>query len=252
MKGLIVLLICICLSGCSWFNPTANCKGDHCDQSTSFKDPGSKTTWYCYSTADTNKWNCQDESDPTKILSLKQVGLKQVTGRTLFANQSRKPRAPGPPHQRAKQASSPQQSVQPQRSVSPPARAAAIPSQQVASLTPPSRLAQRSSSPASAEANQGATSILQQPAGFYAVQLIALRDEQKILQYARDNGLKYPICAQIRSNGQMWYVLLLGVYPDRLSAAHAKDGWATNKNLAAKPWIRELGPLQDAIRLAVR
>lgn len=108
----------------------------------------------------------------------------------------------------------------------------------------------RSASPSSHEVNQGATSILQQPPGFYAVQLIALQDEYKILKYARDKGLKYPLYAQIQSKGRKSYVLLLGVYPDRLSASQARDAWIRSGNLSLTPWIRQLGPLQDAIAVA--
>tara|TARA_B100000315_G_scaffold260784_1_gene325201 strand:+ start:16024 stop:16575 length:552 start_codon:yes stop_codon:yes gene_type:complete len=183
---------------------------------------------------------------------LKQVGLKQVATRIPQAN---KPAARGPRHQRAKQVPAPQplESAE-QQPVSQPVesyRATQRP-QQVARATPPAQLRGRPSPAATAIANQGATSILQQPAGFYTVQLIALQDESKILAYARDNGLKYPLYAQIHSQGRTLYVLLLGLYPDRLLAARAKDEWAAARHLSAKPWIRELGPLQDAIRLAVR
>jgi septal ring-binding cell division protein DamX len=102
------------------------------------------------------------------------------------------------------------------------------------------------------ESSPGATSILQQPYAFYTVQLIALQDENSVLQYAQDTGLKYPLYAQIQSKGRTMYVLLLGCYPDRLSAVHAKEDWSRSKNLSVRPWVRQVGPLQDAIRLAVR
>jgi len=107
-----------------------------------------------------------------------------------------------------------------------------------------------STSPRSPVGNRGAASILQQPSGYYAVQLIALRDQRKMLNYARDYGLKSPLYAQIRTRGYISNVLLLGVYPDRLAAVHARNEFLGAWNLPVKPWIRKLGPLQDAIASA--
>lgn len=255
MKGTIVLLICIGLSGCSLLNLTRKCEGEGCNQTPVVDNPKGKPIWYCYATPDAKEWRCQDEKDPSKILSLKQVGLKKVAPRSPLFSLMRKA-THGPQHQRGKQAlpapAGVQQSGQ-QQSVSQPIEAwVTTPLQQVARVTPPRRQGLQPSSAGNAQVNQGATSILQQPAGFYAVQLIALQSERKILNYARDNGLKYPLYAQIQSQGRTFYVLLLGCYPDRLSAARAKDEWSSTKKVTSKPWIRDLGSLQDAIRLAVR
>jgi septal ring-binding cell division protein DamX len=45
--------------------------------------------------------------------------------------------------------------------------------------------------------------------------------------------------------------LLLGIYPNKSAAEKAASDWIAAKNLKVKPWIRPLGPLQDAIREAV-
>ena len=307
MKIMIVLLTSFCfLAGCtSW--SVSDCEGEYCDQTPATGAPDGQPTWYCYSTPDAKGWTCQDESDPARTLSLKQVGLERAADETTLAALHRRLRAPGPHHQRGKQAplrskapkpfvelesadqsqavisedsqplasptepqplvAEPQESgghqesvVQAQESVSQPRLLARQPQpvrgpKPVAMATTPARQVARAGTPyASAsipEAAEGASSILQQPSGFYTIQLIALQDENTILEYARDSGLKYPLYAQIQSKDQTLYVLLLGVYPDRLSAARAKDDW-TRDNLSVKPWIRQLGPLQDAIRLAVR
>lgn len=256
MKGTIVLLICIGLSGCSLYNLTRKCEGEDCNQTPAVRDTKGESTWYCYSTPDAKEWSCQDEKDPSKILSLKQVGLKKVALRSPLISQMRKV-THGPQHQRGKQALSAPARAQlhaQQQSVGQPIEAQRVttPLQQVAWATPPRPPALQPSSAGNAQVNQGAASILQQPAGFYAVQLIALESERKILNYARDNGLKYPLYAQIQSQGRTLYVLLLGCYPNRLSAVRAKDEWSTSQQLTSKPWIRDLGSLQDAIRLAVR
>ncbi len=89
--------------------------------------------------------------------------------------------------------------------------------------------------------------ILEQPADHYAVQLIAMKDEARVLAYAGLNGILEPLYARIRSQDTDWYVLILGTYPDKASAEAAMEAWSTAKTLKVKPWIRQLGPLQDAI-----
>jgi len=146
------------------------------------------------------------------------------------------------PGQARQSSHQPQQPVQPQQSTQQPQQSTRQPQQST-------RQPQQSSQP---EVSQGTTSILQQPSGFYTIQLIAVQEEDKILTYALENGMKYPLYTQILSEGQVWYVLLLGLYPDRLTAASARDEWTRNKDLSVKPWIRQLGTLQDAIRSAAK
>jgi septal ring-binding cell division protein DamX len=93
--------------------------------------------------------------------------------------------------------------------------------------------------------------ILDMPADHYAVQLIALRDLNGVLEYAGLNGIQSPKFVKIRNDETDWYVLILDTYPDRALAEAAKENWETAKVLRVQPWIRQLGPLQEAI-LATR
>lgn len=105
--------------------------------------------------------------------------------------------------------------------------------------------------PAAQEPEQPASDpLLSQPADYYAVQLIALQDEDGVVTYARTNGITEPLYTEIETDGTRWYVLLLGVYPDQSSAQAAREDWERTKALKVKPWIRRLGPLQQAIRTA--
>jgi septal ring-binding cell division protein DamX len=94
--------------------------------------------------------------------------------------------------------------------------------------------------------------LLEQPQDFFTVQLLALPDEAGIIEYARDHRLPSPLYARITDQGSTWFVLLLGIYPDQSAAEAARDEWlATDETAATKPAVRSLGPLQDAIRLAL-
>ena len=92
--------------------------------------------------------------------------------------------------------------------------------------------------------------VMAQPREHYAVQLIALRDVNGVAEYAGLNGIQDPKMVKIRNGDTDWYVLLLGIYPDRQLAESAREAWLTAKVLRVEPWIRQLGPLQDAIMAA--
>ncbi|MBT3709377.1 MAG: hypothetical protein HOG19_08035 [Gammaproteobacteria bacterium] len=94
-------------------------------------------------------------------------------------------------------------------------------------------------------------SLLEQPADYYTIQLIALPQQSEVMEYAETNGITAPLTALINSQGTPWHVLLLGIYPNKSAAEKAASDWIAAKNLKVQPWIRPLGPLQDAIREAV-
>ncbi len=94
--------------------------------------------------------------------------------------------------------------------------------------------------------------ILQQPADFFAVQLIAMQGREQVLTFASNQGIDEPLLTRISSQGTDWYVLLLGIYPDRASALSAREAWLQGRTLTMQPWIRNLAPLQEAIKLAAQ
>ena len=96
----------------------------------------------------------------------------------------------------------------------------------------------------------GSEEILSLPGDYFTVQLMAMKNEQKVLDYASDNGIENPLYVRILSQDVNWYVLLLGTYADQSAANDAKTDWAETRVLDVEPWTRRLSPLQDAIRLA--
>ena len=91
-------------------------------------------------------------------------------------------------------------------------------------------------------------SILDQPDDHYTVQLTAGHDEQELLQYARSHGVTQPVYVVVPGQNGPTYILLLGVYADQDKALDAKSIWERNRSLQAEPWVRKLGPLQQAIK----
>ena len=131
-----------------------------------------------------------------------------------------------------------------------PAQAPSVGPTQLDAVRPEPLIAASSGITQPVTAPVGSEQILQQPEDFYAVQLVAMEDETSVLSYASQNEISDPLYARINSQGKDWFVLLLGLYADKIAATDANEAWMQTRNLKIKPWIRKLGPLQDAIRAA--
>ena len=223
------------LSSCSWYGNTFGkddpyCPVGACDENDAAGDKSGDESWYCYGVQKDRSWDCGSEEQPEKIVSIDPSAVRSSPPPTelpaMIETESDKeglsiiellPSEENP------------------QEILPPAEQK--PMQETATVT-------------SAGSEQGGTYILGQPAEAYTVQLIAMQVEGSMLDYASHNGIGAPLYARIQSNDSEWYVLLLGTYSDRQSAEEAKDSWESTRTLKIKPWVRKLGPLQDAIRLA--
>ncbi len=90
--------------------------------------------------------------------------------------------------------------------------------------------------------------ILGQPASYYAVQLFAASSQKSLNALINHYGLPNLIQARTQSSGRIWYVYLSGIYPNHYAASQAVQ--QLPYRLPNTPWIRQLKPLQDAIRRA--
>ena len=93
------------------------------------------------------------------------------------------------------------------------------------------------------------TPLTEVPADYYVVQLVALTSKEALEEYAKRKELRGMSAARVERGGALYYVLLLGVYPDRrradLAAADLPEAFAE-----FAPWVRRVGSLQEAIRRA--
>jgi DamX protein len=84
------------------------------------------------------------------------------------------------------------------------------------------------------------------PPEFYAVQLIALSSDQALVDFAERHKLKGFSAALVEREGEILFVMLLGVYEDydraQLAAASRPDSLKD-----VEPWIRSMGSLQQAM-----
>ncbi|MYE82457.1 MAG: hypothetical protein F4X36_11590 [Gammaproteobacteria bacterium] len=85
------------------------------------------------------------------------------------------------------------------------------------------------------------------PPHYYVVQLVALGSKESLEYYAARKALRGMSAARVERGGQLFYVLLLGVFPTRAAADEA----AANLPAALSefdPWVRRVESLQEAIR----
>ncbi|MEM6708436.1 MAG: SPOR domain-containing protein [Pseudomonadota bacterium] len=95
------------------------------------------------------------------------------------------------------------------------------------------------------------TSLLELPPEYYAVQLMAFSSPQSLQRFFDTMGVDKLTAAEIESNGELRYVLLLGIYPDFSSAQTATENLPQELE-EFEPWIRRLGGLQAAMLRADR
>ena len=94
-------------------------------------------------------------------------------------------------------------------------------------------------------------SLTDVPPDDYAVQLVALKSTRAVDAWVKSRELTGVSIARIAKDGEVLYVVLLGVYPDRASATQAADERPPSLH-DVTPWIRKVGALQTAIRAAAQ
>jgi septal ring-binding cell division protein DamX len=223
-KSLLVTLTLACVSSCSWFSSNEDTNTDISI------DAAEQVKHYCYGTKD-KRWECEEQPTPTKI-------------NTEFNEpETRKPSAA---------TSTPVETKEPSAVATPLARNKKEPS---AVATEPASNKKQESSPESTPPDgniEPSHKILSAPSSAYTVQLIAMKNLKPVLSYAKQVGIDEPLLATVLDKGQVWHLLLLGIYDNPQSANASKDLWIGTRVLKVEPWIRKLAPLQEAIKRYMR
>ena len=93
--------------------------------------------------------------------------------------------------------------------------------------------------------------ILSQPRTAWAIQLIATQSREALERIAEQQKLYDHPAVRLASDKVVRYALIWDVYPDRDSAQAAMNALPAELQ-ALKPWLRPIGPLQDAMNEATR
>ena len=90
------------------------------------------------------------------------------------------------------------------------------------------------------------TPISNMPADFYAVQLLAMSKRDQLEAYIEEHQLIGVNAARIEREGELFFVLILGIYETHELAVRASQDLPAPLDVL-QPWIRELGTLQLAM-----
>jgi type II secretory pathway predicted ATPase ExeA len=126
----------------------------------------------------------------------------------------------------------------------------------VAETTPPAAVAGDPASPAptdgtvvaeepAAATPNGLEWLSNQPAEFYLIQLVGGHDPVKMEGYRQSLKVQHPLTMhKTERNGQDWYLLFYGPFPDYESAVDARQQLPADlrKN---QPWIRQIGSILE-------
>ena len=232
MKYILTTILITLLTGCSWagslagswFKGDEDCSGGDCGRTRteSASTSASTETYHCYGTLD-RSWQCSIDADESKIIAIIPTGSE-------------------PSEALVRTAAAP--AVEPVETPLPPPGSAEI--HDTASPVPD--IIERDTRTVFIESDRTAA-ILASAETAFTVQFIALQQLEQLFGYARKIGLENAQYTRVEKDGDQWYVLLLGIYPDFETAETALQQWSSTRELQAEPWIRNLAPLQESIRL---
>ena len=89
-------------------------------------------------------------------------------------------------------------------------------------------------------------SLLELPPDYFAVQLTAMSSAAQLEQFFRETELEGLSAAQVERDGELFYILLLGIYESFSRAEQAATDLPPPLD-GFDPWIRRLGTLQAAM-----
>jgi septal ring-binding cell division protein DamX len=262
LKHSIVMLLITSLTGCGFISGLFNKNDVDDDVSNLLNEPTAKKQWFCYGSQVGKAWECENAPDESKISPIKPKAkaaktnpsnsIQSVAERsTLILADNQDNLGNIAPTTPATTTTTTTTTTAASNSIQDNVAAESNSTMQTATKTATAASKQTNTAPATPlTIVENKAQLLDAPRNFYAVQLLALKRESDLLEYARINGIPEPLYMPIASGGTNWYVLLLGVYADKQSAETAMANWEKTKTLKIRPWIRQLGQLQDAMRAA--
>jgi len=190
--------------------------------------------WQCFQALHETQWHCQKDSDSPLTLSLSDIALEKAKKIDTGPLNT----FPSPPKQEFQENSGnqPLSSVDTQRQ-SPDSTAAVAPSQNTSSQQIPMLTA--------GKLHNARNEVLNLPAHFYTLQLLAVKNKQKLIEFVETNNVHQPIYLNVANQDVEFHILLAGIFEDFEAAADQSVSLSGRTQI--EPWIRQLGALQSAL-----
>lgn len=97
--------------------------------------------------------------------------------------------------------------------------------------------------------SDSARQLTELPSEFYALQLFAMSSQEELAQFVNNRQLQGMTTARVERNGELFYVLIAGIYENSEAAERAALSIEAEFDVF-KPWVRPLRTLQSAVRRA--
>lgn len=244
MRILLILLVTLLASSCSWWpfgkTDTGNCMDDNtCDSPQPIDEATLSGTWHCYGVSRDAPWDCTNKADPSRIVAIGEEKEEPAA----FATTTAIPKLSA--EERAEIVLG-DETIAHRGTTAPTEKPVA----ETTASEPASTEPMNEVTPAADQTRDTASRLFGFPDDSYAVQLIALQSVEEVLDYAGRYGLADPEFVRIESQGSDWYVLLLGVYSTLSEANNVADSWYADRTPDTRPWVRPTGPLKRAVMRA--
>ena len=183
--------------------------------------------WFCQTAPDNESWECQQDAalvrdpQPTRMPPPKQIASPASLAST--------PAAPTTPPQPDPSPLPPMEAATPQHSTAQD-EDTALPLHLALAYSP-----------------ENATSFMDLPPQFWAVQVMALSSAEAVEYYVSQQGLKRMSAAVVETQGQLMYALILGIYDSREKANRVAAALPPPFE-AVEPYVRSVASLQAAIQ----
>ncbi len=212
MRYLFLTILMILLSSCSLW-PWGSEKTGSCldDDSCENADPLSQQliggTWYCYGSDRDQPWDCSQEPNEQKIVSI-------APERNLLRPQKEQSELPETQQANKKQLE-------------------------------PLEWDNQSSEDNNTSLSMADLSSFSDES--YTIQLVALQTIEDVQNFIVKHDIASAKTVMIRSQGEDWYVVLLGIYDSENRAQTIASKWQATHGPSSAPWVRTLGPLKRAL-----
>ena len=217
--------------------------------------------WFCETAEDGEQWDCVQDpelartprpsrpppapalpEDPAPVAIPEDIEApgQPASAETVAATAEA---VPEPPAQTADATAEPEPPAQTPDTDAAEPETPAQPTDAAAEAEPPAETSDAAAEPGTPAL---ATSLMDLPADHYAVQILAMANVEQLEDFIAANQLDDALTARVERNGELYHVLLLGVYETLGLAEQASlDLPAPLAN--SEPWIRSVGSIQNAV-----
>ena len=200
--------------------------------------------WQCFQALNETQWHCQKDADSPLNLSLADIALEKKKDNDQIHTFPTHPREQFKPRSHIGNSPDNAQTLPPilldhsSNQASGPSPTTSHSQTQIIKHQEIPRIT-------SGRLHNARDEVLKLPSHFYTLQLLAVKDKQKLINFVQENSIVQPIYLNVANQEIEFHILLAGVYESFETAAD--QSIALEGHTKIQPWVRQLGALQNAL-----